>query len=345
MKTHKHLFEKICSFKNLHSAYFKARKSKRYRSYVLKFNFNLEENLLDLQKNLLNLTYQPGPYCEFSICDSKKRLIKAPDFRDRVVHHALCNIIEPIFDKGFIYDSYACRRGKGTHLTIKRLEKFIKSLKVKSKENAINAKIYCLKCDISKYFGDINHRLLFGFIAKQIQDKKVLWLVKQIIESDSPGIPIGNLTSQLFANIYLNELDQFIKHHLRIKYYIRYMDDFLILSHDKNYLRSIKEQIRIFLRDYLKLELHPKKAEIFPIDKGVDFLGYIILDNHRRLRKSTVKRFIKRMKIYKKRIIKGKMNKRFFEFSLWSWFAYARFANSWKLRRCLEKKLDAHELL
>jgi len=339
MKKHKKLFDEICSFQNLYLAYLKARKAKRYKFYVLKFDFYLEENLLNLQKDLLSLTYQPKPYRQFTVCDSKKRLIKAPAFSDRIIHHALCNIIDPIFDKSFIFDSYACRKNKGTRKAVKRLEKFIKSSQTHLRENKSNARIYCLKCDISKYFENINHDFLFNFVSKKIKDKKTLWLVRRIIESNPQGVPIGNLTSQLFANIYLNELDKFIKHCLKIKYYLRYMDDFLILENDKQKLNQAKEQIGVFLKEKLKLELNPKKVRIFPIEQGIDFLGYRVFDTYRILRKNTVKRFIKRTKYYQKKSNKGLLSFEKLDHTLQSWLNYARWGNSWRLRRNLEEKL------
>ncbi len=327
------MFNKIYSFQNLYSAYLKARKCKKYRDEILKFGYNLEENLLELQEELFNQSYQHGDYREFVVCDSKKRKIKAAPFRDRVVHHALCNIIEPIFDKGFIYDSYACRIEKGTHKAIKRVQSFLKN----------NLNSYCLECDVSKYFDSINHKILLTLIKKKILDEKVLWLIKIIIESDNKrigvGIPIGNLTSQLFANSYLNELDQFAKHKLKMRYYIRYIDDFLILSRDKKKLHTIKNQIREFLKEKLKLELHPKKANVFPISKGIDFLGYQIYGDYKLLRKSTMKRFIKRMKVYQKMLNRGLLSKGKFDNSLQSWLAYAEYGNSYQLRKNLSEKL------
>jgi len=327
MKTYKNLFKEVYSFQNLHLAYLKARKCKRYRKDILKFTYNLEENLLKLKEELLNQTYQHGEYKEFIVCDSKKRHIKAAPFRDRVVHHALCNIIESIFDKGFIYDSYACRKNKGTHRTIKRLDQFVKSA-----DDKLNSKIYCLQCDVSKYFDSINHNILSEIIRKKIADQKILWLTDKIISSSQEkrdtGIPIGNLTSQLFANAYLDELDQFIKHQLKIKYYLRYMDDFLILGCEKKELNWIKEKIKEFLKIGLKLDLHPKKANIFPINKGISFLGYRIFKNYKLLKKETIKRFIKRIKVYKKRLNEGTMTQKKFNNSLQSWLSYADFANS-----------------
>lgn len=343
MKTHNNLFEKICTFENLHLAYLKARKCKRYRSEILKFSYDMEENLLNLQEELLCQTYQHGGYREFIVCDSKKRLIKAAPFRDRVVHHALCNIIEPIFEKGFIYDSYACRNGKGTHKAIKRLEKFWRTAEVFA---GGGIDLFCLQCDVSKYFDSIDHKILLAIVKRKIIDSKTLWLTEEIINSNYSkkvfenlfdfkltGIPIGNLTSQLFANIYLNELDRFLKHKLREKFYIRYMDDFLILSHDKRKLHILKQTIKEFLTKELALTLHPKKANIFPVKTGIDFLGYRIFKNYRLLRKSTIKRFTKRMKKYQGKLAEGTMTEEKFNHSLQSWLAYAEFGNTRGLRR------------
>jgi len=207
MKTYNNLFNKIYSFENLHLAYLKASRCKRYRDNVLEFSYNLEGNLLKLQKELLNQTYQHGKYREFIVKDLKKRHIKAAPFRDRVVHHALCNIIEPIFDKGFICDSYACRKDKGTHKAIKKTQIFLRSISDVKAKKALLEDTYCLQCDISKYFASIDHKILLNLIKKKIADKKVLWLIQGILDSSydnepGKGIPIGNLTSQLFANIY-----------------------------------------------------------------------------------------------------------------------------------------------
>jgi retron-type reverse transcriptase len=299
------MFDEICSFENLHSAYLKARKCKRYKKEILKFGFNAEKNLLKLKKRLETQTYKHGGYREFVVNDSKKRTIKAAPFADRVVHHALCNIIEPIFDKTFIFDSYACRKGKGTHKAIKRVKTFLRSLAFAERERERESKntirgIYCLQCDISKYFDSINHEILFEILQKKIADKKVLRLIQEIIDSNNfetgKGIPIGNLTSQLFANVYLNELDQFVKRDLKRGYYLRYMDDFLILGTDKRELWQAKDKIAEFLKNGLDLNLHPKKAEVFPARTGIEFLGFRIFAAYAVLRQSTLKRFAKKMK-------------------------------------------------
>ena len=335
------LFEQVVDFQNLYRAYNDARKNKRYRSSILKFGYNLEENLISLRRELKNKTYKHGGYREFVVTDSKRRVIKAAPFRDRVVHHAVCNIIEPIFEKSFIYDSYACRKGKGTHAAVKRLENFIKAVSghEREKESKIVPRLYCLKCDISKYFDNIDHKILLGLLQRKIKDENILWLLGEIIKSNPRGIPIGNLTSQLFANIYLNELDHFVKRKLCERYYVRYMDDFLILSDDKKHLGEVKEIIRKFLREWLKLELHPKKAEIFPVDTGVDFLGYVLRDGRRFLRKTTVKRFMKKLQRYKYIDRNNKQEETCLRNILASWRGYSKWANSSRFTSHLNQKI------
>lgn len=321
------LFQKIISFENLHQAYLNARRCKRYRGPMLKFGYRLEKNLLSLQFELANKTYKHGEYREFIVTDSKKRVIRAAPFRDRVAHNALCNIIEPILDKGFIYDSYACRIGKGTHTAVKRLEEFLRS----AKGIFPDSRIYCFKCDISKYFDNVDHETLLSILRRKIDDPDVLWLAREIIQSNPRGIPIGNLTSQLFANTYLNELDHYVKRILRERYYIRYMDDFLILGPDKKRLIESKDKIRAFLRDNLKLDLHPKKTNIFPADKGIDFLGYVIKSGERFLRKPTVKRFVKRQTRNWKIVTFNKGDIVSLRNSYLSFRGYAKFADSYRL--------------
>jgi hypothetical protein len=193
------------------------------------------------------------------------------------------------------------------------------------------AKIYCLKCDISKYFDNIDHEVLQGMLRWKIRDEDILWLLRKIVASNPKGIPIGNLTSQLFANIYLNELDHFVKRELHEKYYLRYMDDFLILGPDKQRLREDKERIETFLRDRLKLAMHPKKVDIFPIDRGIDFLGYVLRDGKRYLRKSSIKRFMKKERRYEAMVTGGKLTEKSLRNVRISWRGYARFADSYML--------------
>lgn len=304
MRTYNNLYSQVYDFDNLYRSYLNARKCKRFKSYVLDFSWDVESELLKLQADLQNKTYSHGEYYDFTLYDAKKREIKAAPFRDRVVHHSLCNIIEPIIDRSFIYDSYACRKGKGTHRAVKRLDQFIRSSESLWGEGGV----YVLKGDISKYFNSIDHSILKKILARKFKDADLAWLMEQVVDSSSDyswgrdlfdyrkvSIPIGNLTSQLFANLYLNEFDQFVKHKLRVRYYLRYMDDFLVLSDEKAFLHDLEVVFRGFLRDELKLELHPKKVNVFPVESGVGFLGYVVYRDYKRIRGSTVKRFLRKL--------------------------------------------------
>jgi len=315
----------MCRYENLHNAYLKARRGKNDIAEVLQFTYNLEEGLLKLQYELENQTYRTGKYRHFIIFEPKERKISALPFRDRIVHHAVCSVIEPIFDSRFIYDSYACRKGKGTHAGADRIQKFIRKA---------NNNYYVLKCDVSKYFQSVDHEILKQVIREKIADKKLLQLLDNIIDSAERGIPIGNLTSQLFANIYLNKLDEHVKYELKIKYYVRYMDDFIILHESKQSLHEIKEKINLFLVS-MKLTLHPRKVNICPITLGIDFLGYRIFYNHRLVRKSTVKRFLKNTKTKLKKYGSGIMDFDKLMESFNSWEAYMSHANSAALKKNL----------
>lgn len=288
MKTHTNIFENAFTFENMLAAYLRARRGKQGRREIAAFGWRLEANLLQLREDVLSGTYVHGAYRHFIVCDSKRREISAAPFRDRVVHHAVVAALEPIFDKGFIYDTYACRVGKGTQAALARFEQF----------SCVSR--YVLSMDISKYFASIDHAILFSLLKRKIRDTRILELCRRIIASteDSPGcgIPIGNLTSQLFANIYLNEFDQYAKHTLRLPHYIRYMDDIAILSDDKQQLHEVKGAAAEFMRERLGLVLHPRKVQIMPTATGIDFLGYRIYPHHRLLRKSTVMRFALRLK-------------------------------------------------
>ncbi len=320
MKTYKHLYSQIYDFRNLLKSYYQARKCKSEKNYIIAFEWNLEKNLFEIQEQLKNCNYQFGPYHSFYIIDPKKRLIFAAPFQDRVVHHALYNIIEPIFDKSFIFDSFACRKNKGTHKAVGRLKKFMRAFG--------DDQFYIFKADIRKYFPSIDKEILFSLIQKKIADRKVLYLIKKILEStkEQKGIPIGNLTSQLFANIYLNELDQFVKHKLQVEYYCRYVDDFILLHRNRKQLQEWKEMIKEFLSQSLRLELHTKKQEIFPAKIGVDFLGYHIFRDHILVRQTTVRRFLRRFK-------SGKMPQQ----SINSYLGHFKYADSFGLMKKINK--------
>ena len=266
--------------KNLRKAYRKARKGKGAKWYVRKFESDLEKNLLQLQKEMCRHTYEPRPMKTFIIRDPKTRVISASAFRDRVVHHALCNVIETIFDRIFICDSYANRKGKGTHAALERFDYFVRKVSGNGKllPNAKdNNQIYgyALKADIRHYVDSVDHEVMMGIISRKIRDEKVLRLIKKILDNhiSEKGMSIGNLTSQFFANVYLNELDYFVKHKLKAKYYIRYVDDFVVLDASRERLEYYKAAIGEFLKT-IKLELHPQKSKVIPLRKGIKLLGF-----------------------------------------------------------------------
>ncbi|NDY73998.1 hypothetical protein DO021_19725 [Desulfobacter hydrogenophilus] len=287
-KTYNNLWEKVVEYENLHKAFLAARKGKRYQLDVLNFSERLEENLIDIQNHLMWKSWSPGKYKSFITHEPKKRFIQAPPFKDRVVHHALVQIIEPLFEKKFIYHSYACRRGKGTHGAVAKTQAYLKIAAAKWG----NESAYVLKADISKYFPSVNHRILMKILKKTIRDKDVLWLCGLIIYKGGVGgfsIPVGALTSQLFANIYLDQLDHFMKDQLGLPYYIRYMDDFIVFGPDKHWLRKAMILAVGFITDELQLRMNPK-TQIFPIRQGVDFCGYRMWPTHALPRKRNVKR-------------------------------------------------------
>ena len=298
------MFKQITSFKNLLQAYYQARKNKRTRIKLLKFEQNFEDRLITIGKQLKNESYKPKQYHQFLVYEPKVRQISAPALIDRIVHHAIINIIEPVFDRRFTPNTFACRKGKGTHLCLLRASACYKKMAEKQ------AVFYVLKCDIKSYFANVNHQILIKFLAQSIRCPKTLRLLKIIINSyqDSPekGIPIGNLTSQLFANIYLHPLDIFITKILKEKNYFRYMDDFVILSSDKDYLLELRNQIKNFLKNNLELQLHPQKSNIFRADRGLDFVGFMMKPAGITKRKKTLRRYKKRHKKRLKQLQKYK---------------------------------------
>jgi len=342
MKTYKHLYPRIHEFENLHRAYRDARRGKRHKESVAAFEFDLEDNLLALQAELETKTYRPGPYHHFYITEPKRRKISAAPFRDRVVHHALCNVIEPIFETRFIHDSYACRVGKGTHRALNRCTEFAQEYR------------YVLKCDIQRFFPSIDHRVLRGLLARYIADPQVMCLIDLILNSGQGvladeyamrwfpgddlfavlrprGLPIGNLTSQFWANLYLNELDQFVKRVLCCRAYVRYVDDFLLFNDDKAQLHRWRADVAQFL-ERLRLTLHDKKSIVFPVSVGIDFLGFRVFPTHRRLRRENVRRFIRRFHRQRDQYRAGQLPLDAFTRSVQSWISHSQFASSYRLR-------------
>lgn len=320
-----HSFEEIISLENLFSAWKEFIVGKKSKPDVLSFSMNLADNIISLHENLVNRTYRHGGYESFFVNDPKRRHIHKASVRDRLLHHAIYRVLYPFFDRLFIADSYSCRIVKGTHKAIKRFNQMAHS---ESRNN--HRTCWVLKCDIRKFFASIDHGILMGILGEYISDKNIIWLLGEVIgsfetyqhachpehsegslvaktsrdssaaslpqnDSRKIGLPLGNLTSQLFANVYLNELDQWVKHNLREKNFIRYADDFVILSADRKWLEIIRSRIGSFLYERLKLYLHPNKIYIKTYASGVDFLGWINYPTHRVLRRATRRRMLARM--------------------------------------------------
>ncbi len=254
------------------------------------------DNIFSLYESLSNHTYKHGGYQAFKINDPKPRDIHKATVRDRLLHHAIYRILYPFFDRIFIADSYSCRLNKGTHRAINRFRSFAWGA---SKNNTKTC--WVLKCDIRKFFANSDHEILIRILEEHIQDANIIWLLENVIDSFSSegginiGLPLGNLTSQLFVNIYMNKLDQFVKHKLKAGYYIRYADDFVILAGNKKWLEEQIGPIKEFLSQELKLELHPDKIFIKTAASGVDFLGLVNFPDHRILRAKTRKRIFKKI--------------------------------------------------
>lgn len=349
MKTVNTIYKNIIAFDNLLLAAKKAQKGKRSNRAVAAFHFRLEENLLQLQDELQQKQYQPGDYRTFYIHDPKERMISAAPYRDRVVHHALCNIIEPLFDKTFIFDTYANRKGKGTHKAIERYHQYAQRFP------------YVLKCDIRKFFPSIDHEILKQEIRRTIRCADTLLLIDSIIDNSNPqeahlhwfpgdelwtpverkkGLPIGNLTSQFWANVYLNRFDHFVKEQLRVPGYIRYVDDFVVFSDSKLQLLEWKKSIITYLAT-VRLIPHPDKTQIHQTKSGVPFLGFRVYPHYRVVRKEKIRRYRRYLKYNLSLKKLGKLQPQTLEDQLNAWLGHIRFGQSnrleyevfWYLRR------------
>ena len=333
-------YEELCSYENFEKAFKKARKGKTKKQYVLEFEKELEKNLVKLSNELIKEDYRPNPLKTFILRDPKTRKISKSDFRDRIVHHAICNIIEPYFEKIFIYDSFANRLGKGTLNSIKRFDEFKRKV---SKNNTIRC--FVLKADIKSYFESVDHKLLLKFLRKRVNDARIMDLIQIILSNHhnnclGRGMPLGNLTSQFFANVYLNELDQFIKHKIRAKYYIRYVDDFVILHKSKKILEKYKLRINLFLAKDLKIELHKEKSRVILLNKGVGFLGFRIFYYHKLLVQKNMRKFNKKMKKIRILYMKGKFPREKVIEKFEGWLAYISHANSYKYRKQITSQFN-----
>ena len=345
MKTYTNLYPQVYAWENLELAYRRARKGKRAQPAVAAFEFERERNLITLQQELQSQTYTPGAYHSFFIHEPKRRLISAAPFRDRVVHHALCNVIEPLFERRFIFDSYANRVGKGTHRALDRCTHYARRYR------------YVLPCDLRQFFPSIDHAILRATLAQSIADSDVLWLIDHIIASGvgvlaeqytmrwfpgddlwavhrPRGLPIGNLTSQFWANCYLNPLDHFIKRKLKCRAYLRYVDDMLLFAEDKAQLWEWRAAVVEFLAG-LRLTLHEAPAQPRPVTTGIPFLGFIVFPDHRRLKRRKGLYFQRRYRQMQADFAAGDLSFAQFDASVQGWINHARVGNTWGLRRAI----------
>ena len=304
MKKFNDIFEKMVSPENLFAAWDAFVSDKRKRRDVRWFEWRLEQNIFGLYRELASQQYRHGPYASFHISDPKPRQIHKATVRDRIVHHAVFAVLESVFEPTFISTSFSCRRGKGTHSGFFSLEKSIRQV-----SQNYHRPCFVLKCDVKKFFASVDHTILLGMIGRRVCDERAMSLIREIVESydagknlragnkpsASHGLPIGNLTSQLFANIYLNEFDQFVKNQLEVEHYLRYTDDFIVVHRDETYLRDLIPLFETFLTKHLKLTLHPDKVFLRKCRQGVDFLGYVLLPYYRRVRTKTKWRMIRNL--------------------------------------------------
>lgn len=296
-----HQYDSIITIENLLITWERFLRGKRKKKDVIKFQTELATNISDLYNDLKNKTYVHGSYSAFNISDPKHRIIHKASVRDRVTHHLIYKELYWYFHFRFIYDSYSCRRKKGTHRALNRFQSFARRV---SKNNTRTC--FVLKCDIKRFFASIDQTVLLKILERHISNPNILWLINQVVSSFQltflgVGLPLGNLTSQLFANVYLHELDMYLKQELRVKYYIRYADDFAILSDDRKYLENLLPKIETFLREKLLLKLHEDKVYIKTYGSGVDFLGWVHFPHHRQIRTTTKKKIIRKMKSWPKR--------------------------------------------
>lgn len=347
MKKFKVTYDDVISYNNIYAAHVDAMRCKSERNEIMRFSLELDSNLNKLYKELKEGRYKVSGYRVMYINVPKKRLIMALQYRDRVLQWAIYRLLNPLYEKTYIGDSYGCRKEKGREKAGNRLQYWLRQTDRKPEQ------YYYLKLDISKFYYRVDHEVLLNILEKRIKDSRLLELLRKIIKSEKrafglplgldpcevapqemifdKGMPIGNLTSQMFANIYMNELDQYLKHELRLKYAIRYMDDCIILHNDKKQLKEIQEKIEIFLLEKLKLNLN-NKTVIRPTTCNVDFVGYVINKDEIRLRKSTVKRMKARIKYIKKAYELGEMTLKEVNSTMQSYFGLMKHCTNDGLR-------------
>jgi len=335
MKIYKNLFNNMVSAENLFLAWDKFKHGKCDKKDVQIFEWDLEKNIFELHRELVSENYKHGSYHSFKISDPKPRNIEKAQVKDRIVHHAIFNVLNPIFEAGFIPASFSCRVGYGTHKGVQFLQN---TLRKASKNGEVPC--FVLKCDIKKFFDTIDHDVLLAILKKKIKDEDAIWLLRQIISSFSSnysllgigkGVPIGNLTSQLFANVCMNELDVFIKQRLRVKHYLRYTDDFLIISSNKSYLTNLILQVVSFLQDELRLKIHEEKTTIRKTSQGVDFLGYIVFNKYKLVRTKTKRRISRKFRMKINDYMQGETSKDSLSRSLQSYLGFLCHADTYKI--------------
>ena len=336
-------FSRVVAWDNLLAAYRKASIGKRGRDSTARFEHHLADHLVELRDRLRQHRYEPGDYLNFYIHEPKRRKISAAPFRDRVVHHALCNVLEPQFESSFIHDSYANRQNKGTHRAVDRIQQFARRY------------AYVLRMDIVKHFPSVDHAILFDILAKNIREDDLLWLVQKIISSGTGvlrdeytmawfpgddlialtrprGLPIGNLTSQFWSNCYLNPFDHFVKRELGCKAYLRYVDDFALFADSKKQLWRWKQAI-IERLSGLRLTIHERAAQVIPVSVGIPWLGFVVYPNHRRVKARNVRNFSRRLRERWQAHCEGEISFAEFDTGVQGWINHVRFADSWGLRR------------
>ena len=351
-KYYRHLYPQICDWDNLWLAWRKARRGKRGQPPAATFEMDLDYNLLALQAELEEKRYRPGPYVTFAIHEPKRRLISAAPFRDRVVHHALCNVIEPLFERRFIHDSYANRRGKGTHAALDRCQQYARQ------------KRYVLQCDVVQFFPAIDHALMMDAIRRVVVDPDTLALCQTILDSgrgvlsgaydmvyfpgddlfalNRPrGLPIGNLTSQFWANVYLNGLDHFVKRVLRCRAYLRYVDDFLLFADDKATLWAWRAAIIAYLAG-LRLTLHEARCHPQPVTEGIPFLGFQVFPTHRRIKRRKSIAYRRRFKALLAAYAAGEIPLADVTASAKGWVNHAKHGQTLHLRRAMFRSLRVY---
>jgi RNA-directed DNA polymerase len=337
MKRHGYLFEQVCTFANLHRAALLAAKGKKSKESVALFLFNLENEIIDLERELQTEKWKPLPYRVFMVHDPKERRICASDFRDRVVHHGICNVLEPIFERHFISDTCACRKGKGSFSARKRVQWYSRSFR------------YYLKFDVHKFFDSIDHNILKVQICRKIKDRKFIRLIDKIVDHSVPwaepgkGIPIGNLTSQHFANFYLSGLDHFIKEYLRIEGYLRYMDDMVLFADEKETLWDAAGKVESYLMEKLGLTIKKGSLILAPVEQGLSFLGFRIFPGVIRASRKGWRRFRRKTIRRERDYLSGKIDYEAFVRSAASLTGYMKQADTRNLRASFFQRPGAPE--